>query len=139
MWFWRTYSASRLLFGLCSLVFSCIYFLVCRLRVYWPISLQCRLSDSPLFLCLGCSPSSRVLREFGFYSVCRWAWGLRNKSSSPSFRSHLVCVFRISDRYVVMFCAGISSEEAVEIPLLWSFAYSAAVAFVVSKADVCQL
>jgi hypothetical protein len=38
-----------------------------------------------------------------------------------------------------MFCAGISLEEAVEIPLLWSFAYSAAVAFVVSKADVCQL
>jgi len=27
-----------------------------------------------------------------------------------------------------MFCAGISSEEAVEIPLFWSFAYSAAVA-----------
>ncbi|CAM6071934.1 unnamed protein product [Sphagnum tenellum] len=42
-------------------------------------------------------------------------------------------------RYVVMFCAGISSEEAVEIPLFWSFAYSAAVASVVSKADVCQL
>jgi hypothetical protein len=38
-----------------------------------------------------------------------------------------------------MFCAGISSEEAVEIPLFWSFAYSAAVASVVSKADVCQL
>jgi hypothetical protein len=73
------------------------------------------------------------------YYVCRWAWGLRNKSSSPSFRSHLVCGFRISDRYVVMFCAGISSDEAVEIPLLWSFAYSAAVASVVSKAAICQL